>query len=228
VGRKLIDSIRHSTVVRDDEARRAFPIEPVGAREAIARALRNEDREFAASRWCDALSSSGPPRTWGGLRWGSRLIDSRTLRVAAPPVEAFLPIRRIGGSTGWYYGDWLWRLRGWLDLLVGGAGMRRGRRDPERLETGDTVDCWRVEAHEPGRKLRLTAEMKLPGRAWLEFEVTPEGSGSVIRQTALFDPIGIPGLLYWYLVYPLHQLVFAGMLRGIARATVDAVEQPPA
>ncbi len=222
VGRKLIDSIRHATVVRDDAARRAFPIEPVGMRESIARALRNEDREFAASRWCDAISSTGPLRSWGGVRFGSRLIDSRTARVAAPPSEAFAPIRRIGGRTGWYYADGLWRVRGWLDLVVGGVGMRRGRRDPEHLEAGATVDCWRVEEHEPGRKLRLAAEMKLPGRAWLEFEVTPEGSGSVIRQTALFDPIGIPGLLYWYGVYPLHQLVFAGMLRGIARAAVRA------
>jgi uncharacterized protein YbjT (DUF2867 family) len=225
VGRKLIDSIRHPTLVRDDAARRAFPIEPVGVREAIARALRHEDREFAAARWCDALSSSGQPRSWGGVRFGSRLIDSRTMRVAAPPAEAFAPIQRIGGRTGWYYGAWLWRLRGWLDLLIGGMGMRRGRRDPERLEAGDTVDCWRVEEYEPGRKLRLFAEMKLPGRAWLEFEVTRDGSGSVIRQTALFDPIGIPGLLYWYLVYPLHQLVFGGMLSGIAGASVRAVER---
>jgi hypothetical protein len=222
VGRKLIDSIRHPTVVRDQAARRAFGIEPAGAREAIARALRNEDREFAASRWCDALSSSEPGRTWGGVRFGSRLIDSRTARVAAPPSRAFAPIERIGGRTGWYYANWLWRLRGALDQLAGGAGMRRGRRDPERLETGGTVDCWRVEEHDPARKLRLAAEMRLPGRAWLEFEVTPEGSGSIIRQTALFDPVGIPGLLYWYLVYPLHQIVFAGMLRGIARAATRA------
>jgi hypothetical protein len=226
VGRKLIDSIRHPTVVRDHAARRAFAIEPAGAREAIARALRNEDREFAASRWCDALSSSEPPRTWGGVRFGSRLIDSRTVRVAAPPSQAFAPIERIGGRTGWYYAGWLWGLRGALDQLAGGAGMRRGRRDPEHLQTGGTVDGWRVEEHEPARKLRLAAEMRLPGRAWLEFEVTPDGSGSIIRQTALFDPVGIPGLLYWYLVYPLHQIVFAGMLRGIARAATRAGGTP--
>jgi uncharacterized protein YbjT (DUF2867 family) len=218
VGRKLIDSIRHSTVVRNDAALRAFGVRPRGVPAAIASALRNEDREFAVTRWSDALSSSGSPPQWGGVRFGNRLIDSRTAHVAVPPAAAFAPIERIGGRTGWYYGDWLWRLRGWLDLLAGGVGLRRGRRDPERLETGSPIDCWRVENFEAGRKLRLAAEMKLPGRAWLEFEVTNADGGSLIRQTALFDPVGLLGLAYWYLVYPLHQLVFAGMLKGIARA----------
>ena len=218
VGRKLIDSIRHPTVVQDDTALRAFAIRPVGVREAIADALRNEDREFAETRWSDALSSAGPAPRWGGVRFGNRLIDSRSVRVAAPPPAAFAPIQRIGGATGWYYGNWLWSLRGWMDLLVGGVGMRRGRRDSEQLKAGDTLDCWRVEAFEPGRTLRLAAEMKLPGRAWLEFEVTGDANGSLIRQTAIFDPVGLGGLMYWYLVYPLHQLVFAGMLRGIAHA----------
>ncbi len=216
VGRKLIGSIRHPTVVQDDSALRVFGVRPVGAREAIAAALRNEDRECAETRWSDALSSSGQARTWGGVRFGNRLIDSRTARVAAKPSAAFSPIRRIGGTTGWYYGDLLWRIRGWMDVLSGGVGMRRGRRDADRLQTGDTVDCWRVEAFEPGRLLRLAAEMKMPGRAWLEFEVTGDDSGSLIRQTAVFDPVGLAGLMYWYMVYPVHQLVFAGMLRGIA------------
>ena len=100
---------------------------------------------------------------------------------------------------------------------IGGVGMSRGRRDPEHLQAGDALDCWRVEAFESGRKLRLAAEMKMPGRAWLEFEVKGEANGSIIRQTAIFDPAGLWGLIYWYMVYPLHQLVFAGMLRGIAR-----------
>jgi hypothetical protein len=109
-------------------------------------------------------------------------------------------------------------LRGWLDLLVGGVGMRRGRRDPARLQVGDVVDCWRVEAIERGRRLRLQAEMKLPGRAWLDFEVRPEGGHTRLTQTASFDPVGLWGLAYWYGVWPLHQLVFAGMLRGLARS----------
>ena len=126
-------------------------------------------------------------------------------------------MRRIGGRTGWYAYDWLWQLRGFLDLLVGGAGMRRGRRDPDRAAVGDTIDCWRVNGFEPDRSLRLAAEMRLPGRAWLEFEVSPCEGGSRLRQTAVFEPAGLAGLAYWYGIYPLHALVFRGMLQGIAR-----------
>jgi len=223
VGRKLIDSIQHSTIVRDNSAAELFSIRPVGIKQAISLALRNEDREFAETRWSDATSSSGIEKTWGGVRFGSRLVDSRTVHVRATPAAAFKPIRRIGGSTGWYYLDFLWRIRGILDLLVGGVGVRRGRRDPETVSAGDAIDFWRVEEFEPGRMLRLAAEMKLPGRAWLEFEVTQDDSGSSIRQTALFDPVGLFGLVYWYALYPLHQLVFAGMLRNIAR---EAETQP--
>ncbi|MDL1879146.1 DUF2867 domain-containing protein, partial [Cytophagia bacterium CHB2] len=172
----------------------------------------------------DALSSPGEIKAWGGVKHGSRLIDSRTLTVACSAAEAMKPVRRIGGARGWYYGNWLWRLRGFLDLLMGGAGMRRGRRDPEWLAPGDTVDFWRVEAFEPDHLLRLFAEMKLPGRAWLQFEVEPHVHGATIRQTAIFDPAGVLGLLYWYMLYPLHELVFAGMLRGIARAAAKAYQ----
>jgi uncharacterized protein YbjT (DUF2867 family) len=219
VGKKLVESIVHPTVVRDDSALRAFATRPMGVREAIEQALRNEDRDFARTRWCDAFSSGSQEPKWGGVRFGSRLVDSRAVHVAVPPERAFAPIRRIGGATGWYAGNALWRIRGFLDLLVGGIGMRRGRRDPEHLRVGDTLDCWRVEAYEPDRRLRLAAEMKLPGRAWLEFEVEPEGSGSTIRQTASFDPIGLAGLVYWYTMYAAHQFVFAGMLRRIARTS---------
>jgi hypothetical protein len=140
------------------------------------------------------------------------------MAVSVPPEQAFGPIARIGGGTGWYYANWLWGARGLLDLLVGGVGVRRGRPHPERLRVGDAVDWWRVEASEPPRRLLLAAEMKVPGRAWLEFEVVPAAEGATIRQTAVFDPVGISGLAYWYLTYPVHQLVFAGMLRQIARA----------
>jgi uncharacterized protein YbjT (DUF2867 family) len=219
VGRELVDSIRIPTTVADDSARRLFPsIEPRGIGAAIARALLNEDRELALTRWSDALSSGARPSPWGGSVFGSRIVDSRSVWVSRPPAEVFAPVRRIGGETGWYYGDWLWRLRGFLDLLVGGVGVRRGRRDPENLVPGDALDFWRVEAIEPDALLRLAAEMKLPGRAWLQLEVQPDGAGSTLRQTAIFDPSGLSGLAYWYALYPLHQLVFAGMLRGIVAA----------
>lgn len=219
VGRKLIDSIQHDTVVTDDRAQRAFTVRPVGVRAAIARALVNEDREVADTRWSDALSSSGRPTSWAGVRFGSRLVDSRAARVAVPPPAAFDPIARLGGDTGWHRGTWLWRLRGWIDLLVGGPGLRRGRRHPSRLTPGDTVDWWRVERVDPPRLLRLQAEMRLPGRAWLVFEVDPVDGGSRIRQTAVFDPVGLLGLVYWYMLYPVHALVFRGLLHGIARST---------
>jgi uncharacterized protein YbjT (DUF2867 family) len=227
VGRELIESMRHPTVVHDASALQRFDIQPKGVREAIALALRHEDHELAETRWSDAVSVAGPRRDWGGVRFGSRLVDSRVAHVAAPPVQAFAAIRRIGGATGWYYGNWLWRLRGRLDVLLGGVGMRRGRRALDSLSVGDTLDWWRVEAFEPDRRLRLVAEMQVPGRAWLEFEVDGEATGSTIRQTAIFDPVGLLGLLYWYSVYPLHRLVFAGMLRGIVQA-VEAESSAPA
>ena len=221
IGRKLLDSVRNPTVVQSAAARTAFPgIAPRGIRESLRRALAAEDREFAETRWSDALSAAGATRSWAGTRFGRRIVDSRTVDVAVAPEAAFVPIRRIGGEVGWYYGDWLWRLRGFLDLLVGGVGVRRGRRDPERLAVGDTVDFWRVEKVEPDRRLRLAAEMKLPGRAWLEFDVEPLPSGARIRQTAEFDPVGLLGQVYWYTLYPLHRLVFAGLLAGIARAAL--------
>ena len=216
IGRKLVDSMRNPTLVRDPLALNIFRVKPKGLKEAIERALHNEDKEFALTRWSDALSSSGKPPSWGGVQFGTRLIDSRTVQVSVPPVSAFAPIRRIGGSNGWYYADFLWWLRGSFDLLVGGVGLRRGRRDPHKLAAGDALDFWRVETIEPDRRLGLFAEMKVPGRAWLQFEVEPNSRGSVIRQTAIFDPAGVAGIIYWYALYPLHQWIFSGMLDQIA------------
>jgi uncharacterized protein YbjT (DUF2867 family) len=218
VGRKLIDSIRNKTVVNDPSALALFAIKPMSLGEMIHRALQNEDSEFAMTRWSDALSSSGLDQSWGGVRFGNRIVDSREVTIEASPEAAFRPIRRIGGRNGWYYGDGLWVFRGFLDLMLGGVGLRRGRRHPDALVVGDAVDFWRVEEIEPDRRLRLRAEMKLPGRAWLEFEVLPRGSKSLIRQTAIFDPIGLAGLTYWYILYPMHKLIFAGMLRCIKEA----------
>ena len=220
VGRKLIDSLRNASVVSDAAASEAFQIRPIGVSEAIAAAMRNEDRDMAETRWSDALSSSGKTQSWGGVRFGARLVDKRSVVVSAPPHAAFAPVKRIGGDTGWYFGNWLWRVRGFVDLLVGGVGVRRGRRHPTDVVVGDTVDWWRVENYDPGRMVRFYAEMKLPGRAWLQFEVTPaeDGQGSVIHQTAEFDPVGVGGLAYWYALWPVHAAVFRGMVRGIAKS----------
>ncbi len=227
VGRKLVDSMRNPTLVSDPAALKAFRIKPKGLTEAIERALRHEDQEFAVTHWSDALSSSGKTKTWGGVQLGTRLVDSRTVQVSVPPPSAFAPVRQIGGANGWYFANFLWWLRGSLDLLVGGVGLRRGRRDPHMLAPGDALDFWRVEAFEPDRRLSLAAEMKVPGRAWLQFEVEPDGRGSVIRQTAIFDPAGLPGLLYWYALYPVHQWIFRGMLRKIAAmAESSSAKQP--
>lgn len=229
IGRKLIDSLRNETVVRDDRARRVFEVSPRTAAEAMRRALANEDRAFAFTRWSDALSSGGKG-SWGGERFGTRIVDSRAVTVRASVQDAYRPIATIGGRTGWYWGDVLWKLRGFLDLVAGGVGLRRGRRDPERPVPGDTIDFWRVEAVEPDRLLRLRAEMRLPGRAWLQFEVDPVAGGASIRQTAIFDPAGVLGLLYWYGLYPLHAFVFRGMLEGIRRRVPGSKsdESPPA
>jgi hypothetical protein len=197
VGRKLIDSIRHPTVVTDLSALSEFKVRPMGYREAIDSVLGAEDR-------VDVWASS-------------RFVYSLAITVSASPEQAFAPIRRIGGSTGWYYAEWLWRLRGIVNIWMGGPGLNPGRRHPDQLEAGDIVDCWQVEACDANQRLLLAARMKLPGRAWLEFRVDGKGSNSVIRQTAVFDPRGLMGRAYWYASYPVHRILFAGMLKRIGR-----------
>lgn len=218
VGRELVESLRNQTIVTDESATKFFSVRPLSFSSALQRALVNEDREFAHTRWSDAVSSVGKAPQWGGIKFGRRIVDSRAVRVPYSASAAFQPIQELGGKTGWYYANWLWRLRGLLDLAFLGVGMRRGRRSPKQLFAGDTLDFWRVEKIIPARLLRLAAEMRLPGRAWLQFEVEPSGSGSVVRQTAIFDPVGLMGQLYWYVLYPIHRFVFAGMLAGIVRA----------
>ena len=218
VGRELVDGLRTATVASDDAARSAFPVRPLGLRQAIAKAVEDEDAEFEALQWSEAALSAGARLPWGGARIRTRLIHSCAVDVLASPSAAFAPIRRIGGDNGWYYGDWLWRLRGLVDRLLGGVGMDRGRRDAEHLAAGDVLDCWRVDACEPDTRLRLAAEMKLPGRAWLQFDVTPrDGGGATVRQTAVFDAAGLAGRAYWHALYPVHVLLFRGLLRSIAR-----------
>lgn len=194
VGRALVEGLKNSTVVRSTAARDTFGITPTPLRAAFASAI----DEAAASR----LKS-----------------DSRTVVVQASPARAFEPVRRIGGATGWYFGDPLWQARGWVDRWAGGVGMRRGRRDVDTCAVGEIIDGWTVEAYEPDRLLRLSADMKLPGRGWLEFEVTPLDGGrrSTIRQTATFDPRGLLGHAYWHGIAPLHNIIFKGMLNRIAQ-----------
>jgi hypothetical protein len=146
-----------------------------------------------------------------------RVMTQLSTRAACPPETAFDVIQRIGGDQGWYYADLLWRVRGFIDLLFGGVGMRRGRSHPVELNPGDPLDFWRVEDVQPPKLLRLRAEMKLPGRAWLQFEVQGGDSQSEVLQTAIFDPIGVTGRLYWYGLFPVHWLIFRGMLERIAR-----------
>jgi len=228
IGRELIESLRNDTLVRDESAREVFPIRPRGVSQAIERALANEDREFAETRWSDALSAH-QGRNWGGVTLGQRAVASRKIEVAASPQQTFAPIQRIGGKTGWYYANGFWRLRGLMDTIVGGVGLRRGRRDPVRLAVGDTLDFWRVEAFEQDRLLRLSAEMKTPGRIWLQFEVDGDQGGATLCQTAIFDPHGLAGLAYWYALYPVHYLIFDGMLRRIRQAAIGSGEaQSPA
>jgi uncharacterized protein YbjT (DUF2867 family) len=217
VGRKLIESMKSPTLVESDLAATLFHVQPRGAADAIRAALENEDREIAETFWFDSLSASGTPRGAGVATAGQRLVDQRDMHVDAPPGACFASVERLGGRDGWLAFNWLWRLRGSLDLLVGGVGMRRGRPANRSLRVGDALDFWRVEAYEPPRRLRLAAEMKLPGRAWLEFVVERDGSGSRVTQSALFDPIGIWGRAYWYGVYPFHNLIFKRMLSAIAR-----------
>jgi lipocalin/uncharacterized protein YbjT (DUF2867 family)/ligand-binding SRPBCC domain-containing protein len=200
VGRALVEGLRNSTVVCSSAAIETFAIRPRTLREAFVRAI----DEGGAAQF----------RT-----------DSRLAVVDAPAAQAFAPVRRIGGATGWYFADALWRLRGWIDGRLGGVGMPRTRRHPDDCVAGDVIDGWRVEAYEPNRLLRLSAGLKLPGRGWLEFRVDPldGGARSLIRQTATFDPKGIAGRLYWSGVRPLHALVFRGLLRTIAqRAAGDS------
>ena len=194
VGRALVEGLRTATVVRSAGAREAFRVEPTPLRAAFITAI----EESAAAR----------------LK-----VDSRTVVVNVPPARAFAPVSRIGGATGWYFGNALWTIRGWLDRCAGGVGMSRGRRDAEDCRVGEAIDGWTVEHYTPGMRLRLAADLKLPGRGWLEFEVMPldGGTRSMLRQTATFDPRGVLGRAYWYAVLPLHALVFSGMIRRIAR-----------
>lgn len=223
IARPLIEGLRNEVVVRHPGPARSFGITPATYDEALALAMDRSTQDERESTWFDARR--GPGR--GTLAsFGSRegmIIDRRLRRVAASPDQTFSTVGRIGGTWGWPYANSLWRARGLSDRIVGGVGMRLGRRDANRLRVGDALDFWRVEEISPGRLLRLRGELKVPGRAWLEYQVIPEKGESRLIQTAYFEPKGLPGLAYWYLLYPVHVAIFRGMLRVLAeRATAQA------
>jgi uncharacterized protein YbjT (DUF2867 family) len=216
VGRWLIDGMRNRTVVADPEPARRYAVKPRGLTQAVSEAIRQRADRVEAL----LAESAGPDAdaALATLRASGCLLDHRERAVEAGAGRAFAPIRRIGGSNGYYYGDTLWTLRAWFDSLAGGIGMRRGRRDPETCAVGDAIDFWRVAAFESDRRLTLNAEMKMPGRAWLQFDVLPgkDGERTRVRQTALFDPRGLLGLVYWVSMLPAHAFIFSGVLRAIA------------
>ncbi len=219
IAQPLILGLHNEVIVHDGAAARDFPqIAPMGFDEAVSRALDRYRTGGPETTWFDAFDVRRLPATFSGAREGM-LIDRREKVAAATPAQVASVFMQLGGQRGWLYGDWLWKLRGLMDRAVGGIGLRRGRRSATDLRLGDAVDFWRVDALEPGRLLRLRAEMKLPGAAWLEFDAQACGDGRTrLTQTAFFEPRGLFGFLYWYLVSPFHGLIFGQMASRIVRA----------
>jgi len=209
--------------VRDDRAFRDFKVRPTGYDEAVRRALARIAQDGVETTWASSLSSfaNNQPEADVLSSHEGMFLDRRRRRVKAAPVRLFEEICALGGEEGWPAGNALWQLRGLMDRMAGGVGMRRGRRHPRELRVGDPLDFWRVEALEAPHLLRLRAEMKLPGRAWLQFEVLPDTGGSRVEQTAFFEPRGLLGYLYWYSVLPLHRFVFPGLI-GALKARSEA------
>jgi Protein of unknown function (DUF2867) len=217
VARPLIEGLRNEVVVRDPDPAQVFGLTPRPYAEALQLAIDRTDRHAVESTWFDAISTPARGSLASVKSREGMIIDRRSRPVTAPPERVFAQIERVGGKAGWPYGNLLWRLRGLADRLVGGVGMRLGRRDPERLRAGDALDFWRVEEVRRPSLLRLRAEMKVPGRAWLQYEVRETASGTRLVQTAFFEPKGLPGLAYWYLLYPAHAVIFRGMVVELAR-----------
>jgi uncharacterized protein YbjT (DUF2867 family) len=228
LARPLVESLRNRVVCAEHDIASYIPDPPYGLislDQALALGLRHVRTGEVATRWSAAASDeqagellpSDPLRTDPAWSGGSLYVDERVRRVHASSDALWHTIEGIGGERGWYSFPVAWGMRGLIDRLAGGSGLRRGRRDPDRLETGDPLDFWRVEAIEPGRLLRLRAEMKLPGRAWLEFSIRRDPAGGTIyRQRAIFRPVGLIGQAYWLLLRPFHGIIFGSMLRNIA------------
>ena len=220
LARPLVDSLINEVIVRDDSIGAVVPGTPLTYRQAVGSALGRLRAGTVTTTWASAELGGRRPADpmptdpdWAG---GTVLADRRDRHVDATQAEVYAVLHRVGGEQGWYWGDWLWAIRGLLDQLVGGVGMRRGRRRAAVMQVGDPVDFWRVEALEPDALVRLHAEMKLPGEAWLEWRVEPEGTGSHVFQLGRFHPRGLLGRAYWLAVAPFHRFVFPSLLDGIA------------
>jgi uncharacterized protein YbjT (DUF2867 family) len=223
LARPLVEGLRNPMVAEDERIRDVIPQQLLTPRQAIRRALNELRGTGPESHWSDAARTV--PAEWvarGDPAWagGSVYTDRRRVEIEAPAEAVWDVVRRIGGETGWYAANWLWSLRGVLDRLVGGVGLRRTQRTRETLAVGDAVDFWRISAIAPGERLLLKAEMRLPGQAWLEFLISPvDRERTELVQVARFVPKGLAGAVYWYAISPFHALVFGGMLRGIAHAS---------
>jgi uncharacterized protein YbjT (DUF2867 family) len=229
IARPLVLSLRHPSVCREHDIAQWIPDPPGGLLsfdDAVALALTRIQDAQVVTRWSGASVPGAPSDPlpsdpdWAG---GSLLEDVREARTRATPEQVWSALERIGGENGWYSSGLLWGARGLIDRLIGGVGLRRGRRNPDVLVVGDVVDFWRVEESLPPRLLRLRAEMKNPGLAWLEFTIEPDGAGSRLRQRAVFFPRGLAGQAYWWSVAPFHSLVFPHMIRSI----VEQAEHTP-
>lgn len=217
VGRKLIESLKVDSVISDEAHMGEFDISPIGFREAIQKTIEIEESVGIKNRWFDSVSSSVTKTEVSVKTFRKTFTDSRSVELKVNAQQAFEPINAIGGNNGWYYGNWLWVIRGWIDLIFGGVGLRRTRRKPEYFVIGDTLDWWRVIESEPDVMVKFRAEMRLPGTAWLEFRVSRCGDYSCLTQIAGFASSGILGDLYWYSLLPLHKLIFRGMIKKIGK-----------
>jgi len=220
VARPLVDSLRNEVIVEDaTEMNRLVPQPLLSYREAVNRALESTTGQQVETRWSDAQMSPAQPLptdpSWAG---GSRFEDKQVVATAASAEDLFWAFSRVGGDVGYYGFGWAWRVRGILDSLVGGAGLRRGRRDAQDLRPGEALDFWRVRRVEPPSSLLLEAEMRLPGDAWLEWAVERTEDGNLLKQTATFVPRGLFGRAYWYSLAPFHTFIFKGMVRRMAAA----------
>lgn len=225
IARPLAEGLKNRVVCRSDEALRLMPHQCLTIREAMDAALAKVHAGKVESAWSDAGVMPGDP-SWAG---GTVFVDRRELITSAPPAAVWSAVSALGGERGYYAVDWLWRLRGIMDRLTGGPGLRRGRRCPDELRLGDSLDFWRVSAIDPPRHLELTAEMRLPGVATLRIDIDPSpapSTGTRLAMTARFRPRGLLGIAYWYSVLPLHGIVFRGMLKGLVRAAESSPEGP--